>query len=98
MPVFCKNIAKYPINIQRLILVTLTHLTYDIFAYLAHKDALVPTEKIVVKEQFPVFQPERADDILVRYVRDKELRQSFGIDYFFARFLYIFQDIRHGAA
>ena len=73
-------------------------MAYNVFTDLAHQTALVPTEKIVVEQQFLIFQPERADDILVHHVRDEELRQSFGIHDFLSRFLDILYDIRHGIA
>ena len=86
MPVFCKNIAKHLINYQIKFSAALAHLLYDVFTDLAHKHALVPAEKIVKEEQLLIFQTAGADDILVHYVRDEELRQSFGIDDLLARF------------
>ena len=79
-------------------LTALAHLRYHLFTHLTNKTALVPATKIVVKQQLLIFRTVAADNILVHNVRNEILRQSFGVNYFFTRFLQVFDEIRYGAA
>ena len=58
------------------------HLAYHRFAYGADEYAFIPAQEIIIQEQFLIFQPERAYDVLVHDVRNEELRQAFGMQAF----------------
>ena len=55
-------------------LVCLWHLPHYVFAHLTHRYAFIPTDEIIEKQQLFIFYSERASDILIHDVRNKELR------------------------
>ena len=75
--------------------VAFAHLLDDGFAYFAHVAAFVPAREIVKEKQFLIFKSYRTDDIFVHNVRNKKLRQSFGVDHLFACFLHILREVRY---
>lgn len=67
---------------------------YHFSAHVADEFPFVPTFEIVEKKELFVLLPYRTDDVVFHYVRDEELRKSFGINNLFTGLFHILRQVR----
>lgn len=58
------------------ILICFRHLVYYFLAYLPHKATFIPTVEVIKKQEFLIFLPYSAGDVLVHNVGYEILRQT----------------------